>query len=179
MFGYVQSSQQLLGEHFGAGRAFPLLFGGIAVFMILANFANSRIVMRFGARRTGHAALIAYAITACIQCWLAWRGGETLWQFVVLMAINMACGGFYGANFAAIALQPFARIAGAASALQLFVRMVGASVLGAIIGQSYDNTARPLATAMVISSFLGLGLVLFSERGKLFRRLNPPATPPA
>lgn len=178
MWGYIQSCEQLLGEHFGAGRAFPLLFGAMALFMAVSNFTNSRIVMRFGARRTGHTALIIYAISSSLQFWLAHRGGETLWQFVPLMVINMICGGFTGANFSSIALQPFARIAGAASSLQLFIRTMIAAAMGALIGQSYDNSAGPLSTGMVAASFIGIALILFSERGRLFRRINPPGTPP-
>jgi DHA1 family bicyclomycin/chloramphenicol resistance-like MFS transporter len=178
MWGYIQSCEQLLGEHFGAGQSFPLLFGGMALFMAASNFTNSRIVMRFGARRTGHAALLVYGIAAAAQFWLAYRGGQTLWQFVPLWTLAMVCGGFTGANFSSIALQPFARIAGAASSLQLFLRMMIASLLGAMIGQAYDNSARPLATAMLLCWAINLGLILFSERGCLFRRINPPGTPP-
>jgi DHA1 family bicyclomycin/chloramphenicol resistance-like MFS transporter len=178
MWGYIQSCEQLLGEHFGAGRAFPLLFGAMAVCMAASNFTNSRIVMRFGARRTGHTALLIYGASSCLQYWLAHRGGETLWQFVPVWVINLVCGGFMSANFSSIALQPFARIAGAASSLQLFLRTTIAATLAAIIGQSYDNSAGPLSTAMVAASFLALVLVLWSERGTLFRRLNPPGTVP-
>ena len=178
MWGYIQSCEQLLGEHFGAGRSFPLLFGGMALFMALSNFTNSYIVMRFGARRTGHAALLVYGVAAALQFWLAYRGGETLWQFMPLWTLAMVCGGFTGANFSSIALQPFARIAGAASSLQLFIRMMVASLLGAVIGQAYDNSARPLATGMLVCWAINLGLILFSERGRLFRRINPPGTPP-
>ncbi|MFC3175321.1 multidrug effflux MFS transporter [Novosphingobium bradum] len=178
MWGYIQSCQQLLGEHFGAGQAFPLVFGGMALSMAVANFTNSRVVMRFGARRTGHAALIVYLLSGCVQFWLAHRGGETLWQFVPVMVVNLICGGFMGANFSSIALQPFARIAGAASSLQLFIRTLLASAMGAVIGQAYDNSARPLSTAIVLAGVGGLALILFSERGRLFRRLNPPGTPP-
>lgn len=176
MWGYIQSCQQLLGEHFGAGQAFPALFGVMALSMAVASFTNSRLVLRFGARRTGHAALLLYGATAVVQYLLAHSERETLWQFVPLMTLNMICGSFMGANFASIALQPFARIAGAASSLQLFIRTLGASLLGAAIGQAYDSSARPLSTAMVLGWAVALTLVLFSERGRLFRRLNPPGT---
>jgi len=177
MWGYIQSCQQLLGEHFGAGQAFPALFGAMALSMAVASFTNSRLVLRFGARRTGHTALLLYRATAMVQYLLAHSERETLWQFVPLMTLNMICGSFMGSNFASIALQPFARIAGAASSLQLFIRTLGASLLGAAIGQAYDNSARPLSTAMVLGWAVALTLVLYSERGRLFRRVNPPGTP--
>jgi DHA1 family bicyclomycin/chloramphenicol resistance-like MFS transporter len=80
--------------------------------------------------------------------------------------------GFIGSNFQAIALQPFARVAGAAASVQAFVRMMVGSLLGALIGQAFDGTARPLAMALLSAGVGALILVLFSEHGKLFRRLH-------
>lgn len=176
-WGYIQSSQQLVAEHFGAGKLFPVIFGMMALSMAVSNFTNSRIVERFGARRVSHTALLIYITVGSFQCLLAFRGNETLWQFVPLQTAAMMVMGFVGANFGSIALQPFARIAGSAASVQAFVRLVLASLIGAFVGQSYDLTARPYSAALVISGVLALLLVLFSEKGRLFRRLYPPGTP--
>lgn len=176
-WGYIQSSQQLVAEHFGAGKLFPVIFGMMALSMAVSNFTNSRIVERFGARRVSHTALLIYITVGSFQCLLAFRGNETLWQFVPLQTAAMMVMGFVGANFGSIALQPFARIAGSAASVQAFVRLVLASIIGAVVGQSYDLTARPYSAALVISGVLALLLVLFSEKGRLFRRLYPPGTP--
>jgi len=93
-------------------------------------------------------------------------------SFLPLMALNLGLLGFLGANFGSIAMQPFATIAGAASSVQAFFRMFGAAMVGLLIGQFYDGTARPFALALLICSTLALGFVLYSERGVLFRRLN-------
>jgi len=172
LFGYINSSQQLVAEHFELGDAFPLFFGAMALCMAIANLANSRVVMRFGARRVSHAALIGYIALAGLQLWFASRGDETIWEFAPVMTLNMCLMAFIGSNFSSIALQPFARIAGAAASVQVFLRMVIGSVLGALIGQAFDGTARPLAAAMLVAGVASLLLVLFSERGKLFRRLH-------
>ena len=108
---------------------------------------------------------------------LASSGHETLWVFVPVMAVNLCVMGFIGSNFGSIALQPFARRAGAAASVQTFIRMVIASMLGALVGQSYDGTARPLAAAFLTAGVLAMGLVLYSEHGRLFRRLLPPGAP--
>ncbi len=177
MWGYIQSSQQLVAEHFGAGTAFPVIFGGMALCMAAANFTNSRIVERFGAQRVSHTAVFGFILMGALQLWLATREHQTLWQFVPVMTLNMCFMGFIGANFGSIALQPFARIAGAASSVQAFLRMVTASLLGALIGQAYDDSARPLAFALLMAGLICLGAVLFSERGKLYRRLHPAGVP--
>jgi len=178
LWGYIQSSQQLVGDHFGAGRAFPLFFGGMALAMAVANLTNSRIVERFGARRVAHTALFVYIALALIQYHLAHRGAETLWQFVPMMTLTMMCMGFTGANFAAIALQPFARMAGAASSVQTFVRSSLGGLIAAFIGQAYDGSARPFSSALVVGGVMILLLILWSENGRLFRRLHPRGTQP-
>ncbi len=176
LFGYINSAQQLVAEHFGAGARFPLIFAVMAGGMAVANFFNSRIVERFGARRVSHTALLAFIAVSSLQVYLSHLPHQTLWQFVPVMGLNMCLMGFLGANFGSIALQPFARIAGAASSFQMFVRMAMAASLGALIGQAYDGTARPLAWALLAGGIAALILVLYSEQGRLFRRLNPPGT---
>ncbi|MXO67000.1 multidrug effflux MFS transporter [Altericroceibacterium endophyticum] len=177
VFGYVNSSQQLIGEHFGMGTWFPIVFGGTAAMMVLSNLVNSRIVERFGARRVSHTGVLAFIAVSALQVLAAFRHDGDIVYFLPLMATNLALLGFLGANFGSIAMQPFAHIAGAASSIQSFFRTFGAAVVGLFIGQSYDGTARPFAIALLICSVLALLLVLYSEKGRLFRRLNAPAKP--
>ena len=168
LFGFINSSQQLIGEAFGAGEDFPMIFAICAGCMAIANWSNSRIVERHGARRVSHVALFAFVAVAAAQLYFANQPGETLWTFVPLMAANMSLLGFIGANFGSIALQPFRHIAGAASSAQGFLRMTSGAALGAFIGYSYDGTARPLALALLATALLSLAFVMFSEKGELF-----------
>ena len=168
MLGYINSSEQLVAEHFGAGAMFPLLFGGTAIMMGCANFLNSRIVTRFGARRVSHSALLLFLAFSLVQIFQARSPHETLWQFMPVLAFNVCMLAFIGANFSSIALHPFARIAGAASSVQAFLRMLIAASLGILIGQAYNGTALPLAVSFLACGFGALLLVLFSERGRLF-----------
>ncbi|GGC05517.1 Bcr/CflA family drug resistance efflux transporter [Novosphingobium endophyticum] len=175
LFGYINSAQQLVGEHFGAGTMFPAVFGGMALVMASTNFINSRIVERFGARRVSQTALIVYIVVAAIHLGISMEGSETLWVFVPLMTIGMCMMSFIGANFQAISLQPFARTAGAAASVVSFLRLLVGATLGALIGRAYDGTAVPIFAAMTVAGIVALGGVLYSERGRLFRRLNYPA----
>ncbi|MEO1490487.1 MAG: MFS transporter, partial [Pseudomonadota bacterium] len=168
LFGFINSSQQLISEAFGADDLFPIIFGICAGSMAFASWSNSRIVERFGARRVSHTALLTFIGVAGLQVWFAFQPEESLWQFVPLMAINMMLLGFIGSNFGAIAMNPFFAIAGAASSIHQFIRLTLASVLGAAIGYAFDGTARPLALALLAAGLISLALVLFSEKGKLF-----------
>jgi DHA1 family bicyclomycin/chloramphenicol resistance-like MFS transporter len=168
LFGFINSSQQLITETFGAGPIFPMIFAICAGSMALASWSNARIVERFGARRVSHTALFAFIVVAACQVMFAFQPDESLWQFVPLMAINMALLGFIGSNFGAIAMNPFSDIAGAASSAHGFVRMTTAAMLGGAIGYAFDGTARPLALALLASGLACLVLVLWSEKGRLF-----------
>lgn len=170
LFGYINSAQQLIGEHFEANEQFPVIFGVTASTLAVSSFTNSRIVERFGARRVSHSALCAFIVIAAAQVWAAHFQPHNLLLFVPLMSANLCLLGFMGANFGSIAMQPFEHTAGAASSAQSFVRMLIGAGLGIMIGQAYDNSARPMAYALLVCSLLSLGLVLFSERGRLFRR---------
>lgn len=170
LFGFLNSSQQLISETFGAGDYFFLIFGGAVVGMVLANFTNSLIVEKFGARRVSHTALLVFIVVSVAQYFSAGQVQQPLWQFIILMSLSMAMLGFIGANFGSIAMQPFFHIAGAASSAQTALRMITGAVLGALIGSLYDGSAQPLAVSMLSCALLALALVLFSERGKLFRR---------
>src|SRR5690606_33932439 len=179
VFGYVNSAQQLIGEHFRAGDWFPVVFGGTAAMMVVSNVVNSRIVERFGARRVSHTGIFIFIGVSLMQVWAAYNRDADLMWFLPLMSLNLMLLGFLGANFGSIAMQPFSHIAGAAASVQSFFRMFGAAVVGLVIGQAYDGTARPFALALLTGSVSALLLVLFSERGKLFRRLNKPGAPSA
>jgi MFS transporter, DHA1 family, multidrug resistance protein len=168
LFGFINSSQQLITQTFGAGDIFPMVFAICAGSMAFASWSNARIVERFGARRVSHTALFAFIVVSAVQVMFAFQPDESLRQFVPLMAINMALLGFIGSNFGAIAMNPFFAIAGAASSAHGFVRMTMAALLGGAIGYAFDGTARPLALALLASGLACLVLVLWSEKGKLF-----------
>ena len=174
LFGFLNSSQQLISETFDQGENFAFIFGGAVIGMVVANFTNSRIVERFGARRVSHTALVGIILISSVQLWSASQADQPLWQFIVLMSLSMAMLGFIGANFSSIAMQPFHHIAGAASSAQTALRTSTGAILGALIGSFYDGTAGPLAASMLSCALLALAVVLYSERGKLFRRKSTP-----
>jgi MFS transporter, DHA1 family, multidrug resistance protein len=173
VFGYVNIAQQLYTEHFGlSDHVFPVVFGATAAMMAVANITNSRIVMRFGARRVSHTGVLLFIAVSAVQVWSTHAHPGNISWFAPLMSLNLGLLGFLGANFGSIAMQPFAQIAGAASSVHSFFRMFGAAMVGLVIGQFYDGTAQPFAMALLICSTLALCFVLYSEKGVLFRRLN-------
>ncbi len=175
LYGYLNSSEQIIADIFDARSWFPLVFACVALGIATANFSNAAIVERFGARRVSQSATFAFMATSIVQILVALSGAETLWMFTVLMMVNVGLIGFIGSNFGSIAMEDFGHMAGVASSYQSFAKTLLAATVGALIGQQYDGTTLPLAYAFLISGAVGLTLVLWAERGKLFTR---PGTAP-
>ncbi len=170
LFGYINSSEQIIAEVFDAQTLFPLIFACVAVGIAIANFSNAAIVERFGARRVSQTAVFAFMATGLAQIVAAMSGAETLVMFTALMMVNVGLVGFIGSNFGSIAMEDFGHMAGIASSYQSFAKALVAAGLGAFIGQQYDGTTLPLAFAFMASAVVALLLVLWAERGKLFTR---------
>ena len=175
LFGYINSSEQIIAEVFDAQTWFPLVFACVAVGIAIANFSNAAIVERFGARRVSQTAVFAFMATGLAQVVAAFSGAETLVMFTLLMMVNVGLVGFIGSNFGSIAMEDFGHMAGIASSYQSFAKALVAAGLGAFIGQQFDGTTLPLAYAFLGCAVAGLALVLWAERGQLFTR---PGTAP-
>ena len=175
LYGYLNSSEQIIGEVFDARSLFPLIFACVAIGIAIANFSNAAIVERFGARRVSQSAVFAFMATSILQIVAALSGAETLGMFTALMMVNVGLIGFIGSNFGSIAMEDFGHMAGVASSYQRFAKTLLAAVVGAAIGQQYDGTTLPLAYAFLMCAIVGLALVLWAERGRLFTR---PGTAP-
>ena len=118
LYGYLNSSEQIIAEVFGAQSWFPLVFACVAAGIAIANFSNAAIVERFGARRVSQSAVFAFMATATVQIVVALSGAETLWMFTALMMVNVGLIGFIGSNFGSIAMEDFGHMAGVASSYQ-------------------------------------------------------------
>ncbi len=175
LFGYLNSSEQIIAEVFGARAHFPIVFACVAIGIAIANFSNARIVERFGTRRVSQTAVFAFITTSIAQIIAALSGVETLAMFTGLMMVNVGLIGFIGSNFGSIAMEDFGHMAGVASSYQSFARTLLAATAGALIGQLYDGSTLPLAYAFMTCAVAGLLLVLWAESGKLFTR---PGTAP-
>jgi DHA1 family bicyclomycin/chloramphenicol resistance-like MFS transporter len=175
LYGYLNSSEQIIADIFDARSWFPLVFACVALGIATANFSNAAIVERFGARRVSQSATFAFMATSIIQILVALSGAETLWMFTALMMVNVGLIGFIGSNFGSIAMEDFGHMAGVASSYQSFAKTLLAATVGALIGQQYDGTTLPLAYAFLISGVVGLTVVTWAERGNLFTR---PGTAP-
>ena len=171
---YISSIQQIVFDVFGAGELIGLVFAAIAAPMVLASWGNSKVVGRFGLRRTGHAGLIAFVLVSALHAVVAESIDEPLWLFVVLMQLSFVSFAFTTSNFGTLAMSNMAPIAGTASSFQGVTGTIGGALLGLIIGQAFDGTQLPFLIGCALCGSVGLALVLWTERGRLFAAIGRP-----
>ena len=156
LFAFIGSIQQIVFDVFRRPELIGLVFACIAGPMAGSSYANSRLVMRLGSRRLLLAALAAFTAVAALHLAAALTLGETIWSFVVLQALTMACFGLIGANAGALAMAPLGHIAGTASALQGMITTIGGALIGFAIGQQFDGTTVPMVAGFATCGALAL-----------------------
>jgi MFS transporter, DHA1 family, multidrug resistance protein len=165
---YISSIQQIVFEAFGEGRFIGLVFAAIAAPMALASWLNSRVVGRFGLRRVGHSAAVAFALITVAHAGVALSGHETLVGFVLLQGLTMASFAFTSSNLGTLAMERMAPIAGTASSVQGVVGTLGAAIIGFAIGQRFDGTATPFIVGTAICAAIALAIIALTEPNRLF-----------
>jgi DHA1 family bicyclomycin/chloramphenicol resistance-like MFS transporter len=175
---YISSIQQIVFDAFHAGRFIGLVFASIAAPMALASWLNSRVVGRFGLRRVGHSAALAFVAVTGIHAAVALAGLESLPLFIVFQAVTMACFAFTSSNLGTLAMEHMAPIAGTASSVQGVVGTVGASAIGFLIGQQFDGTATPFVVGTAVCAAGGFLLIVLTEPKRLFAGIQSREEPP-
>ncbi|HZY69024.1 MAG TPA: multidrug effflux MFS transporter, partial [Devosia sp.] len=168
MFGFIVSSQQIFVGIYGLGPWFPLAFAGMAGFMAISSFVNSRIVRRFGMRRLSHTAILIYVGCASILLILSVMGPVPFWLFFVLLLVIQVAFGNAASNMNSLSMEPLGAVAGTAASVFGFMQTVGGALLGTYIGQHFNGTLTPNATGYVVMGTLVLLCVLIAEKGRLF-----------
>ncbi len=169
LFGYVSSSEQIFLETFELGPRFPLAFAAVAASLGAATLINSRLVGKYGMRRLLQGALLALIGANFVHLAAASFGADSLIIFISFMSISFFCLGLIGPNSSAIAMEPMGHMAGAAGAANGFAGTTIAGILGGVVGAFYDGTTLPLIAGFLMLGTAALGVVLWVERGALFK----------
>lgn len=168
LFGFINSIQQIVYDTFERPDMLVATFAAIAGTMSLAALTNSRIVLRLGTRKVSHSALFVFIGFAAAASLVAFSGNSSLWLFIALLTGSMGAFGLCGANFSAMAMEDMGAIAGTASSVQGALTVVMGALIGGTIGQFYDGTTVPISLGFLICGLISLGIVLLTERGRLF-----------
>lgn len=158
MFALLSSAPQLFAETYGRGAQFAAWFAILAVLAAGGTMINARLVMRVGMRRM---ASTAYAVQVVLAgLFLVLLLSDALPQalrfpafFLWAISIFIMAGVTFG-NLNAMALQGMGHIAGLTASLVSAFSTVGAMLVAAPVGQLYNGTAVPVATAAMLCSGL-------------------------
>jgi DHA1 family bicyclomycin/chloramphenicol resistance-like MFS transporter len=172
LFGFITSSQQVFEVALGNAAIFPLVFAGVGCGIAVASLLNAGLVQRLGQRLLSHTALIGFTVCSAVHLGVSLAGLESLITFAVIQTLTMFCFGFIGGNFGSMAMTPLGHIAGTAAAVQGVISSVGGALIGFFIGQQFDGTTVPLTAGFTLCGLAALGIVLWTERGRLFHGLE-------
>ncbi|WCR15230.1 multidrug effflux MFS transporter [Paracoccus seriniphilus] len=165
MFGLLSSAQQLFGEAYGKGDAFPTWFAAMALLSGSGTILNAKFVTRFGMRRI---AKWAYIMQTCVSgTMLILLTSDALPDvlrfpafFIWAVSVFFMAGVTFG-NLNALALQYMGHIAGMAASIVAAISTVSATLIASPVGLLYNGTALPVVTATLICSGLAWFLMRY------------------
>ena len=167
--GYLNSTQQILGEAYGLGAQFPLYFGLLAAGFGVASLLNARLVMRLGMHYLSlRAGILMVVISLCLLGFeLTFSSLPPLWYLMASLMGVFFCAGVLFGNYNTLAMEPMGHIAGAAAAIIGSATTGVSLIIGTWIGRAYDGTPLNISIGFVLC---GLGALLsqaFAEKGRL------------
>jgi MFS transporter, DHA1 family, multidrug resistance protein len=159
MSGYIGTVEVIFEDVYDQSKAFPYLFGAIAVFLGVASFVNSRLVGRYGLngllRRLSVTLLIVSASHVVVA--VAFDGRPPLAVYVLSLIVFLPVVTSTNPNCNTAAMTPMGAIAGTASAVLGTTMMAVGSILGALSNGLFDGSVTPFA----VSSFVFVCVAVF------------------
>jgi DHA1 family bicyclomycin/chloramphenicol resistance-like MFS transporter len=159
--GYLNSSQQIFQEQYALGDLFPLYFAIISLSLGLASFLNARLVIRFGMNQMVQTALgTVFGLAVFFLGVAIILGGQPpLLSLMAYLMVSFFCIGILFGNINALAMQPLGHLAGTGAAVVGALSTLISTLLGMMIGRSYDGTILPFMIGITVLS--GIAIFVF------------------
>ncbi|NLR98077.1 multidrug effflux MFS transporter [Rhizobium sp. P38BS-XIX] len=164
LYGFIATAQPIYGEAFGLGGYFAFAMAATAIVQSGAAFVCSLVIRRHGAQVIGLIAVSAYVGIAAAMVLMLTMGMLSFWLFLVLITAMMAMFTWADATLGAISMKNLGRVAGTAASAFGAIQALGATLLGSLIGQSYDGTPGSLIWGSLILGILSLLAVVWARR---------------
>jgi DHA1 family bicyclomycin/chloramphenicol resistance-like MFS transporter len=154
---YLATSELFIGDVFGLGAWFPLIFGGTALGMGAGMLANPRLLDRYGLRRWLRLVLGGYVAATMLLATIALvtGGRPPFWLFLAGLLPVLLAQGFVTPNLNSAAMMPMGHIAGTAAAVIGSISTLGGALIGALIDRAFDGTVLPFAIAGAVLGLIG------------------------
>jgi MFS transporter, DHA1 family, multidrug resistance protein len=167
---YVASSEHIIGAIYHRPELFAWIFGGMGLFLSFCTLLNSRLSIRFGARRVIRWLLSIYTMVGGVLLICTFAAGDPPGMLLFFVAVGLMLGINLAVepNSSSLALEPLGNIAGMASSIYGTSFFFIGATLGSVISQFLTHGVFPL-----VLSFFMLGLVTVYLVFTDLRRLSP------
>ncbi|HNL81060.1 MAG TPA: multidrug effflux MFS transporter [Agitococcus sp.] len=160
MFAYITGSPNLLIKLYGLSPSqYSLVFGANAFGFIAASQINAWLLRRgFSMLNILHTALYVPALVSTTVCIVVFLDLANLWLMLLALFAYIASLGFISPNAGAAAMANQGHQAGTASALMGVLQFSLATIIGASLGLSPQDSALPL---FAILMFCGVSALIW------------------
>lgn len=165
-FIWLGSAQPVLDEVYGRDAQFTVFFGLSGVGMAIALLLNKRLIDRFGTRVMVRRASSGFVVVTLVGTVLAVQadGLPSVWAWFAWACVANACNMVIGPMVSAIAMEPMADKAGAASSVLGIAQMGGGALLAAVVDARIDGSVTPMLVGALVYGTIGLVLVTLAAR---------------
>ncbi len=164
LMAYLNSSQQIFQDQFGAGKMFSAYFGGLAAMIAVSSMLNARLVEKHGMRKICMRAFAAIVTVSFLFLLLHALVDINLMMFLGYAAVLFFCFGLIFGNLNALAMEPMGHIAGIAAAITGCVSSMMSMSIGVVIGQMYNGTLLPMVAGFIILGMLAMLFIKLAEK---------------
>lgn len=161
LYAYIAGSPFIVMDLMGYSEsAYGWIFGMNAGGLIAGSQLNRLLLRSYSSETvTFYSALVAFlvSVTLFLGIVTGWMGDVGILACLFLFLASL---GFVAPNTMALALAPFAKLAGSASALVGTLRMLTGAFVSWLVSAMHDGTALPLGSIVVVFSTLGMAILL-------------------
>ena len=154
---YLSTSQQIFEQQYDLADLFPYIFASLAVSVGMATYLNSRLVVKYGARRIAFIAAIGYTLISLLYVMLFWPGNNPGISILIgFFALQFFAVGLLFGNLRALAMEPLGHIAGIGAAINGFISTVMAVPIANYIGGFVNTSVLPLFIGFTVFGLLSV-----------------------
>jgi len=168
-FVYLDSGQPIISEIYGRGDWFALLFAGSSLSIAAAVLISTRYTRTHGAASVARIGVIGHIASAAVFTAMALTtdGRPSFWVWYFFLCVMGSFNTVLTPTANALAMQPMARLAGAASGVLGLVTLGLGAALAAIIDRQIVDTVTPMAVGNLVYGLLSLAMLMWARGGSL------------
>ncbi len=162
MFCFISGSPFVLMQLFGLSQqAYGWMFSATALGMVVTSQANRMLLKRFTAGSLFQASIVISLVASVALVLL--RNTESLWLFMIPLAICVSMVPMVCANSMAIAMSQSGSGAGTASSLIGVTQFAMAGAVSALVGALHNGTSLPMCGMILACTLLAFIINRFSR----------------